>query len=160
MDEFLIYGEPIKGWSLIRAMKDVANMKAGEWGLAFSNLFFTKKDFMPSFVFKNIPDDFDINDDFETYLENLEAFERCMIVDPQVGFAFYNGCLLDGFDPALDDFYIFVSGRVIQVASEGQTRLSDPQMKVLMEIFVHKEEYEKAALVRDRLENKKIFKIF
>jgi len=29
-----------------------------------------------------------------------------------------------------------------------------------MEIFVYKEEYEKAALVRDKLENKVIHKIF
>jgi hypothetical protein len=103
------------------------------------------------------------DDDFEAYLGNLdsiEEFEKCMVVDPQVGFAFYSGCLRDGFDPVFDDFYIFVTERISKTASEGQTRLSDPQMKILMEIFVAKEEYEKAALVRDRLENKKISKIF
>lgn len=166
MDEFLIYGEPIKGWSLIRAMKDVANMKAGEWGLAFSNLFFTKKDFLPSFIFPDIPDN-DIDpenedgeDNFEGYLKRIEKFEKCMIVDPQIGFAFYQGCLLDGFDPSMDDFHIFVADRIVTTALEGQKLLSEVQMKTLMEIFVYKEEYEKAALVRDKLENKVIHKIF
>jgi hypothetical protein len=159
MDEFLVYGEPIKGWALIRAMKDVANMKAGDWGLAFSNLFFTKKNFLPSFVFKDIPDEIQ-EDDFEAYIKNIDDFERCMVVDPQIGFAFYNGCLMDGFDPSIDDFYIFIAERVIKTAREGQTRLSDPQMKILMEIFVSKEEYEKAALVRDTLEKKNISKLF
>lgn len=159
MDEFLIYGEPVKGWCLIRAMRDVANMKAGEWGLAFSSLFFTKKDFCPSFVFKDVPDDFD-TDDFEMYLKNIEKFEKCLVVDPQIGFAFYNGCLMDGFDPGIDDFHIFIAGRILKTAMEGQMRLSDPQCKLLMEIFVDKEEYEKAALVRDKLEKKTISKVF
>ena len=88
MDEFLIYGEPVKGWTLLRAMKDVANMKAGDWGLAFSNLFFTKKNFLPSFVFKDIPDD--IEEDFEDYMAKIDVFESCMLVDPQVGYAFYS----------------------------------------------------------------------
>ncbi len=164
MDEFLIYGEPIKGWSLIRAMKDVANMKAGEWGLAFSNLFFTKKDFLPSFIFSDIPDnsieDDDGEDSFDCYLKRIEEFEHCMVVDPQIGFAFYQGCLMDGYDPTMDDFHIFVADRIVATALEGQKLLSDDQMKILMEIFVDKEEYEKAALVRDKLENKVIHKIF
>jgi hypothetical protein len=163
MDEFLIYGEPIKGWTLLRAMKDVANMRAGEWGLAFTSFFFAKKDFLPSFVFNEIPEDSgvgDLDDDFDGYVERIEQFERCMIVDPQIGFAFYNSCLFDGFDPALDDFHLFVSDRIQKAASKGQSQLSDPQLKVLMEIFVSKEEYEKAALVRDRLERKKVGKIF
>lgn len=159
MDEFLIYGEPVKGWTLIRAMKDVANMQAGEWGLAFTSLFFTKKDFLPSFVFPDIPNDID-SDDFEEYLATIESFEQYMIVDPQIGYAFYNSCLLDGFDPSLDDFHCFVAGRVLESAAKGQKLLSEPQMKILMEIFVHKEEYEKAALVRDSLDKKKISKVF
>lgn len=160
MDEFLIYGEPIKGWTLIRAMRDVANMKAGEWGLAFTALFFTKKDFLPSFVFKDIPDMSLEIDDFENYMKVMDEFEFNMMVDPQIGFAFYNGAMIDGFDPEQDDFYLFVSQRLIKTASDGQSLLSDPQLKILMEIFVHKEEYEKAALVRDRLENKKISRVF
>src|SRR3989337_2331606 len=139
MDEFLIYGEPVKGWTLIRAMKDVANMKAGEWGLAFTSLFFTKKDFLPSFIFNDMPTDMD-SDDFEEYMKSIEDFEKHFLVDPQIGYAFYNSCLDDGFDPAMDDFYIFVAERMMKTASSGQKQLSDPQLKILMEIFVSKEE--------------------
>jgi hypothetical protein len=163
MDEFLIYGEPVKGWALIRAMKDVANMRAGEWGLAFSNLFFTKKDFLPSFVFKDIPNDTtdeDVFDNFDCYLKKIEKFEKQMMVDPQIGFAFYNSCMIDGFDPTVDDFHIFVAERILGTAYDGQKQLSEEQMKTLMEIFVYKEEYEKAALVRDKLDNKTISRIF
>ena len=160
MDEFLIYGEPIKGWALIRAMKDVANMKAGEWGLAFSEFFFSKKDFLPSFVFNEIPRDMEGEDNFDEYMNHIDEFESSMIVDPQIGFAFYKSCLEDGLNPTIDDFYIFVAERIVKTASEGQKRLSDQQLKILMEIFVSKEEYEKAALVRDRLEHKKVDKIF
>lgn len=152
MDEFLIYGEPVKGWTLLRAMKDVANMKAGDWGLAFSNLFFTKKNFLPSFVFKDIPDD--IEEDFEDYMAKIDVFESCMLVDPQVGYAFYSACLEDGFDAIMDDFYIFTAERLLKTAKEGQAKLSKKQLRILMEIFVSTEEYEKAALVRDTLDKK------
>jgi len=158
MDEFLIYGETITGWALIRAMKDVANMKAGEWGLVYSNLFFTKKEFLPSFVFKDIPvGDFDEYDD---YMQHLDTFEDCMKCDPQVGFSLYNACLDDGFNPILDDFYIYILERIQKTATEGQKNLSKQQLKILMEIFVSKEEYEKATLVRDTLEDKSVNKIF
>lgn len=163
MDEYLIYGEPIKGWVLVRAMKDVGNMRAGEWGLAFSNFFFTKKDFLPSFVFQEIPDNNeaeDIDDNFDEYLKKIEKFERRMKVDPQIGYAFYQSCMFDGLDPKMDDFHIFVADRILKTASQGQNLLSDPQLKILMEIFVAKEEYERAALVRDKLENKKVIKVF
>lgn len=161
MDEFLIYGEPIKGWSLIRAMKDVANMKAGEWGLAFSEFFFAKKNFLPSFVFKDIPNDIDPSfDDFGGFMKSLDDFEEAMKVDPQIGYAFYNACMFDGFDAHMDDFFIFVAGRILTTALEGQRQLSTKQLKTLMEIFVSKEEYEKAALVRDTLDEKNITKVF
>lgn len=159
MDEFLIYGEPIKGWTLIRAMKDVANMKAGEWGLAYTTLFFSEKNFQPSFVFSDIPNDME-SDDFELYIKTIEDFEECMKVDPQVGYAFYESCLLDQFDPISEDFYIFVASRVLQVAINGQKQLSEAQMKILMEIFVAREDYEKAALVRDTLDHKRVGKVF
>jgi hypothetical protein len=68
--------------------------------------------------------------------------------------------MLDGFDPSTDDFYLFIAARLVSVATNGQSLLSDPQLKILMEIFVAKEEYEKAALVRDKLEKKNISKIF
>lgn len=163
MDEYLIYGEPIKGWALVRALQDVGNMKAGQWGLAFSNFFFTRKDFLPSFVFTDIPDnseESDVEDNFDAYLERIEKFEKRMKVDPQIGYAFYNSCLMDGFDPAMDDFHIFVADRILKTASKGQEQLSGLQLKILMEIFVSKEEYERAALVRDKLENKNVVKVF
>src|ERR1035437_6058863 len=114
MDEFLIYGEPIKGWTLIRAMRDVANMSAGEWGLAFTSLFFTKKDFLPSFVFKDVPNIGLEVDDFEGYLKSMEEFEVDMMVDPQIGFAIYNSAMMDDFDPAQDDFYLFMAERLVK----------------------------------------------
>ena len=159
MDEFLIYGEPIKGWSLIRAMVDVANMKAGEWGLAFSELFFKQKNFLASFVFKDIPTELNLND-YDGYISEIEEFERRMVTDPQVGFAFYSSCINDGFKMDADDFHLFTAGRILQTAKDGQDQLNKEQLQILMDIFVEKEEYEKAALVRDTLEDKLVLKVF
>jgi hypothetical protein len=160
MVDFLIYGEPVKGWTLVRAIRDVSNMKAGEWGLAFTNLFFTKKNFYPSFVFKDLPDDLADYGDFDSYMVKIDEFEECMRVDPQVGYAFYTASIDDGFNPSLDDFYIFTAERLMSTAIEGQKKLSKKQLRILMEIFVSKEEYEKAALVRDTLDKKQVDKFF
>lgn len=158
--DYLVYGEPVKGWSLIRALKDLENLNAGEWALVYSNLFFVKKNFLPSFFFKDIPDDFDEESDIGIFLNKIDEFEKSMNVDPQLGFAFYTSCLDDGFDPIKDDFFIFVAGRIKKIAEEGQQNITDNNLQKLMNIFVAMEQYERAALVRDKLEKKNINKIF
>lgn len=157
---YLIYGELVPGWTLVRAMKDLPNMNAGDWGLVFTNLFHLKEDFLPSFVFNKILNDLRTYPSFDEYSIELDKFEEHLKVDVQIGFAFYNACLEDGFDPVKDDFYIYIAHKLYLTALNGQGVLSESNLKKLLNIFLSKEDYEKAALIRDKLAKKEISKIF
>ncbi len=163
--DYIIYGEPIKGWILVRSLKEQHGAMPGDWGLAFKTFFLNRSDFMPSFFFKDVPKELEaleesMEDDFADYLKEIDKFEACLKVDPQIGYAFYNSCITNDFDPLSDDFHIWVAEKISSAAKTGQQSLSKKELKSLMKIFVSMEEYERAALVRDLLDDKNVEKVF
>jgi hypothetical protein len=156
---YLVYGEPITGWTLLRSLTDDEEnqVNGGEWVLAYSRLLHRRNAVKnPSFIFPELPYNgkTETDDEIRTMLARARDFERSFNTDPQTGFGFYQCCLNHGFNPFNDEFYTWVAERITETAYRSQTDLSNPELEKLLDLLVSKEEYEKAALLRDVLQGK------
>jgi len=157
---YLSYGEPIKGWMLLMALSDDNDNSicSGQWILAYSKFIFQRQAVLrPSFVFDAMPfnsDDIDSDEGARALLNRAREFEASMRTDPQTGYGFYHCCLSDGFDPFKDDFFTWVAERITEKAFSQPTNLADSDLQRLLDTLVAREEYEKAAEIRDLLQSK------
>lgn len=160
VSNYLVYGEPIKGWTLLRSLvdDDENRVGAGEWVLAYTKFFERRQALKyPSFIFNELPIDgnyTDSDEEIKKLLGKARQFERCMKTDPETGFGFYQCCLNDGFNPHKDEFYTWVAERMTQKAYISQSELSTDELQKLLDILVCKEDFEKAAMVRDIMNGK------
>ena len=158
MKNCITYGEPIMNWTLIRALKDRGTMKAGEWGLVYTPtyvMFSGNLESDPAFIFKNLPPQYNIEADTISYLEKIDIFERDLTCDPGTGSAFYISCLKHGFDED-ESLALWVADHILKTIIYMQPKLQRTELECLLEIMLEKEEYEKAALIRDTLDNRSV----
>lgn len=157
---YLVYGEPIKGWTLLRSLGDDEENRVGvgEWVLAYTKFFERRQALKyPSFIFKELPLDggnADSDKEIKELIGKARVFEKSMRTDPETGFGFYQCCLNAGYNPLKEEFYTWVAERLTEKAYVSQSELSADELQKLLDILVCKEEFEKAAMVRDALTGK------
>lgn len=156
---YLVYGEPITGWMLLRCLHDddKYGVRMGQWIMAYAKFVRQRNKVKnPSFIFDELPfdNDFEDADGIRALLKRAKSFEQSLTTDPQTGYGFYHCCLSDGFDPFKDEFYTWVAERMTELVIKTQCTMPPAELKMLLDMLVELEEYEKAALVRDALEGK------
>ncbi len=152
LSKHISYGEPIKNWTILRCVETDGCLRPGQWTMVYTRFIKENRKYIqPSFVFDNLLETVYDDADFQLYMNRVDQFEESLHCDPQTGYGFYSYCLQDGFDPFIDDFYIWVAEKITEHVIQKQKQLSSDELKRIMDMLVVMEEYEKAAVLRDLL---------
>mgnify|MGYP003390812315 FL=1 len=156
IQNYLSYGEPIKGWTLLRCLVDDDRARMGQWMLVYTKFVEEQRNpIFPSFTFQDLPFQHNFSDDdMEGFMNSISKFEKSLKTDPQTGYGFFHCCLTDGFDPFQDEFYVWVADRMTSRIIKTQGDMTPGELKSLLNMLVFTESYEKAAKVRDVLDGK------